>query len=1441
MKKLLFLNLAMFILCSLLSAQTNYWDGSFNSYWHNANNWSLGHIPLATEDAVITTSGYTCNVDYYDDACASLTINSGATLRIADQKLTVSGSVNIYGELEMTSTSAELDCDDITWQSGSTADMTGSCTIYVEGTWEFVSGAEVFLTSGYVNFDGGSNSYIRSKDDDSHFNHIRNYKSSGLLGHSGQSTQPLDINGNMYCYSGTEFRSYSAQPIEFGGFINNIAGHLYIDNGTFKFDGGSTTNHFRPGDYLNNLTVASSGTTLFDDDIEIKGTVRLESGILSPGSNTITVGGNWENVAGTGAFAEGTSAVIFNGSGHQYCNYDENFYTLQIHKTGALRVNNASAELYCAIYDWVDGAIDILAGTFTADDLSLSQIMGSWYLNDGGEINISNYGSTVNLAGELYIYGGTFNVYGGSVVSYWPSPSETASITMSGGVLDFKDVGINIFNSGTLTENITGGVIRTADDFYCHRPDFTPTSSIIEMYGSNNSGLYLFDGHIFQLNVSKTGATVTAYQNISYDLDHIVVLNGTFYPSTYEIQLNGEMIVHDELKMDEYWSTVEVRDFWWKSGSDDDCTYGSINVRRNWYFESGTNAQLDNLFNVRFISTSPSIIYCYDDDAAFGNVYFDKTDGSVITTTISSASTYPMITDDAYINNDDKVIVSNASWVPDWDIIIQDGGTLEVGTGGHIYSTGISEDIEINGTLDLNGGLIEIAGAELNSTGILNINSGHFDIYGNEHLQPDGTFNMSGGEFSIWGTMAIQSGFTDNISGGIINMKANFEAISPGTWEPTGGVMNLKNGVGTAPDITVSGGNYLWDCEVIHSGGNRHDIQDDLTIKGDLTITSGSLRTNSYDLFIGGDWTNNATFTEYTGTVYFNGNSTQTIHTNEAFYNLTIDNSYSLFNSVVVLSNNTITVSNSLNIFDGVLELDPNSELNVNGDVAILTDAGLNANDDNVEVFVGGGWLNLNTAYDITYGFNPGISSTVTFDGSSDQHLITAAPQESFFNFRMDKSNGKFRAGDNLRFFGDFECIDGSFHDDELNLDHVLYGDFRSEVSAYITHTPGATTTFTFKGTADQEIYSDDNFGQSLFSHLIIDKTSGDVIEWKDDYGNLQTYSKEVPENSKALTVTITHDWVGTAATTVIEGTLDANGRNLTAHSLMEILDGGQIVVGPDGVIGIYTGYNCYVRNGGVLDLVGTSDERTQFWCNDGTGGSAGLYVESGGTIKADYCDFERIAPTGVVIENGAIVDPAYSFNNCSFSGYDPGGTLLVIENNQILTIDSVNFLPNTWGGVYNVSKTVTQGQVNFTNVDPASGFAGEDYEDDTYNLINWFDMNPGRWTGLESDYWNDAGNWEFHLKPGPGDDVYIPAGTPHYPQVAFANQECNNITVESGAFLRVYDLMLTAHGNMDIHGELQMDDPSGILNIGGDITWHPGSTDLIFSGTINIEGSWTF
>ncbi len=94
--------------------------------------------------------------------------------------------------------------------------------MWISGDWNFNAGANVQLTQGYVTFEGGLNSWIRSYDDDCYFNNIRNFK-TGIYGLavSELSTEDLIVNGNIYNNYGNLFRLRSDHSVILNGFFNN--------------------------------------------------------------------------------------------------------------------------------------------------------------------------------------------------------------------------------------------------------------------------------------------------------------------------------------------------------------------------------------------------------------------------------------------------------------------------------------------------------------------------------------------------------------------------------------------------------------------------------------------------------------------------------------------------------------------------------------------------------------------------------------------------------------------------------------------------------------------------------------------------------------------------------------------------------------------------------------------------------------------------------------------------------------------------------------------------------------------------------------------------------------------------------------------------------------------------------------------------------------------
>jgi len=211
------------------------------------------------------------------------------------------------------------------------------------------------------------------------------------------------------------------------------------------------------------------------------------------------------------AFDEGLGRVIIWGADYpQYCNSDETFYELELNKIFGSSFCIDGYDVTCAAYDWTIGGMNIISGSFTANDLVDDGIYGDITVNNGALLSLTQGADDfeyVDLNGNLTIDGGEVHLYGGSDNSYWTWNGD-ASITMTNDAgLYFEDVGIHIVvkEPFTFSENISGGEIHTASNFIVERDNFTPTSSHIYMDGSQDALLSVVTGsHLSSLDINKS-------------------------------------------------------------------------------------------------------------------------------------------------------------------------------------------------------------------------------------------------------------------------------------------------------------------------------------------------------------------------------------------------------------------------------------------------------------------------------------------------------------------------------------------------------------------------------------------------------------------------------------------------------------------------------------------------------------------------------------------------------------------------------------------------------------------------------------------------------------------------------------------------------------------------------------------------------------------------
>jgi hypothetical protein len=512
------------------------------------------------------------------------------------------------------------------------------------------------------------------------------------------------------------------------------------------------------------------------DPIEIRGDLLIESGVLESNSEKIVIWGDWTNDVGASGFLQETGIVEFSGTGIQYCNGDI-FNVLNLNKSaGELRFLTGTTE--CVSYNWIDGAIRVNGGTFIADDLADDGLFGDIYVSAGQLTFFQDGDQYVDLNGYLNISGGTMTVWGGADDSYWPYAGD-ATIMMSGGALEFRNVGINVVNSTTYTfgENIHGGTIRTTGRFTVPRTDFTPTGGTIELYGADDANLSHGTGsNFYNLTINKTSKDGDIYslnekvKLNSRDKDNGYKAEEGIITATTNLDLNGSLLI-------EAGNLVAP---------------SIIHVAGYWYNFEGTSGFTEGTGYVSFDGTSDQ--YCSGE--AFNILEISKVSGSLI---FDNAP----VTTNTYNWASGEFIVNGAN------VIFND-----------LYDDGIYGTITVNsGLLEIHQGTTSEEFVDIN--GIITINGGDFNVFGgvDDSFWPysdDGSLTMTNGNLSFMdvGIYLYDSPsftFSEAITGGTIKTRMDFRGNRT-DFTPTGGTLMLYGGLGCV--LQMGTGSNVYHLEI---------------------------------------------------------------------------------------------------------------------------------------------------------------------------------------------------------------------------------------------------------------------------------------------------------------------------------------------------------------------------------------------------------------------------------------------------------------------------------------------------------------------------------------------------------------------------------------------------------------------------------------------------
>ena len=527
----------------------------------------------------------------------------------------------------------------------------------------------------------------------------------------------------------------------------------------------------------------------------------------------------------------------------------------------------------------------------------------------------------------------------------------------------------------------------------------------------------------------------------------------------------------------------------------------------------------------------------------------------------------------------------------------------------------------------------------------------------------------------------------------------------------------------------------------------------DIEIRGDLLIEEGMFKTLGHDVYIKGNWTDNSGFNHGNSRVIFNGTGNQFVN-GENFWEMEIDKPSGelRFSEFLTSVQHYDWTQGTIRVNGGTFHAMDLEDNGIYGTI-ILTDGQIDLHQDpgnyidlrgNLEI--SGGIMNVYGGSEVSYWPYITNASITMSDGILDFKSKGISIRNSgSASFTSDISGGMIRTSQGFEVLrSDFQPTGGTFefygYDEDADLfvqdeSHLftIVVDKSSKGSSAIAKTLTATGSLDLNGDfilnggnfeAPDEMYVAGLFSNNQTPNHF-DELTGEVI-----LDGTLSYNMPGDEVFYDLTVNTS----GTMTVT--------NTNTLTVTNMLNI-NNGILYFEPSTELIVQGGVA--VNYGGALHFIG--EALGQISVNSAFSGNYTFDINAGGEIAAEYTIFTYMAEEGINLHSGAFVVPDMAFNNCNFAYGLPGGTLLTINTGADMVIHNAYFLTNTTGMLYNVVKTVDNGNVYF---DEAYGdFSGAAFENDPYNRIHWEYIPP-----FELPFFEDWASGDFET------NIWTPTGS---------------------------------------------------------------------------------
>ncbi len=400
----------------------------------------------------------------------------------------------------------------------------------------------------------------------------------------------------------------------------------------------------------------------------------------------------------------------------------------------------------------------------------------------------------------------------------------------------------NIVNTGTLNLAVDG-------DSRC-AANFTSVTGNQVVSGTGTNTFHTID----LAKGSKTNLLEITASNFSCNADALTFTSGGTFkfssPGTNTFQLFNST------------RSIPVNNAIWMNSANSIMQFGaSVNLVGDIQIDNGT-VQIGNASNENLISFGGlleingglvQIAGRYTPNAGAISRY-QQTGGSLVCPTVSSTST----TEAPF----SMTVVGSSLTMTGGSIILQregGGGAQNLG----FNTSGVITSNVTTGTLQIGNGSTPAA-----QTFLINAGTpiGNLDV-----TSANAITQLTGNDLTVINSVTLSSGVL-NDGGRTITFGGNW-SNSGGTFQSTITGLVIANGANQS--VTTNGSAFN---DLTFAGSGNKSLQDNMTVNGDLTFSTALIPVNAgFVCSLGGDWTNNGSFTRNDETLLLNGSGTQNI------------------------------------------------------------------------------------------------------------------------------------------------------------------------------------------------------------------------------------------------------------------------------------------------------------------------------------------------------------------------------------------------------------------------------------------------------------------------------------------------------------------------------------------------------------------------------------